>query len=153
MKLMMNGAVTVGTLDGANVEMYEQLGHRSFYLFGLRAEEVDALWAAGYSSVSYYNDSEVLQGIIRTLNRGFCGQSFSDFSQYLLYSKGIPDPYMCLADFASYCSVHDRMNRDYLDKKQWTQMSLDNIAASGIFSSDRSVREYADNIWGIKPVR
>ena len=60
---------------------------------------------------------------------------------------------MCLADFSSYCAVHDKMNNDYLDKKHWTQMSLDNIAASGVFSSDRSVREYADNIWGIKPVR
>ena len=119
----------------------------------MKTNEVDALWASGYSSVSYCNDSEVLQGIIKTLNKGFAGQSFSDFSQYLLYSKGIPDPYMCLADFASYCDVHNKMNKDYSDKKLWSQMSLDNISASGIFSSDRSVREYADNIWNLKPLK
>ncbi|MBO4423401.1 MAG: glycogen/starch/alpha-glucan phosphorylase, partial [Clostridia bacterium] len=153
MKLMMNGAVTIGTLDGANVEMREQLGGRSFYLFGLTTAEVDALWAAGYSSASYYNKSEMLQGIIRTLNKGFNGVSFSDFSSYLLYAKGIPDPYMCLADFASYIDVHNKMVNDYKDQKNWAAMSLDNIAASGVFSSDRSVREYADNIWHIKPLQ
>ena len=153
MKLMMNGAVTIGTLDGANIEMREQLGGKSFYTFGLETHEVDALWSSGYSSVSYYNDSETLQGIIKTLNRGFDGVSFSDFSQYLIYSKGVPDPYMCIADFASYIDVHGRMVSDYADKKLWAQMSLDNIAASGFFSSDRSVREYADNIWGIKPLK
>ncbi len=153
MKLMMNGAVTIGTLDGANVEMYEALGGNSFYLFGLTAKEVDELWASGYSSASYYNKSEILQGVIRTLNRGFDGVSFSDFSQYLLYAKGIPDPYMCFADFASYNDTHNRMTEDMKDERRWAQMSLDNIAASGIFSSDRSVREYADNIWHIKPVQ
>ena len=153
MKLMMNGAVTIGTLDGANIEMREQLGGRSFYVFGLETHEVDALWSSGYSSVSYYNGSETLQGIIKTLNRGFDGVSFEDFSQYLLYGKGVPDPYMCIADFASYLDVHGRMINDYADKKLWSQMSLDNIAASGFFSSDRSVREYADNIWGIKPLK
>lgn len=153
MKLMMNGAVTIGTLDGANVEMYEKLDGKSFYLFGLTTSEVDALWASGYSSASYYNKSEKLQNVIKTLNRGFNGVSFSDFSQYLLYTKGIPDPYMCFADFASYNDVHNRMTEDYKDKTLWAQMSLDNIAASGVFSSDRSVREYADNIWHIKPVK
>ena len=152
MKLMMNGAVTIGTLDGANVEMYEALHGNSFYLFGLTAKEVDELWASGYSSASYYNKSEILQGVIRTLNRGFDGVSFSDFSQYLLYAKGIPDPYMCFADFASYNDTHNKLTEDMKDEKKWAQMSLDNIAASGIFSSDRSVREYADNIWNIKPV-
>ena len=153
MKLMMNGAVTIGTLDGANVEMREQLNEKSFYLFGLKTDEVDSLWASGYSSVSYYSKSEILQQVIKTLNKGFNGQSFSDFSQYLLYAKGIPDPYMCLADFSSYCDTHDRMDADHLDKRLWNSMSLDNIAASGIFSSDRSVREYADGIWHIRPVK
>lgn len=152
MKLMMNGAVTIGTLDGANVEMREQLGSNSFYLFGLKTDEVDSLWASGYSSASYYEKSEILQGVIKTLNRGFNGVSFSDFSQYLLYAQRIPDPYMCFADFASYNEVHNKMIKDYTDRKTWEQMSLDNIAASGFFSSDRSVREYADNIWHIKPL-
>ncbi len=153
MKLMMNGAVTIGTLDGANIEMREQLHNESFYVFGLETHEVDALWASGYSSASYYNGSETLQGIIKTLNKGFDGVSFADFSQYLIYGGGVPDPYMCIADFASYNDVHNKMVRDYSDKKLWAQMSLDNIAASGFFSSDRSVREYADNIWGIKPLK
>ncbi len=152
MKLMMNGAVTIGTLDGANVEMREALDNKSFYLFGLTAKEVDELWASGYSSASYYNKSEILQGVIKTLNRGFDGVSFSDFTQYLLYTKGIPDPFMCFADFASYNDTHNRMTKDTKDRIKWAQMSLDNISASGIFSSDRSVREYADNIWHIKPV-
>lgn len=153
MKLMMNGAVTIGTLDGANIEMREQLGGKSFYVFGLETHEVDALWSSGYSSVSYYNSSDILQGVIKSLNRGFDGVSFEDFSQYLLYGKGVPDPYMCIADFGSYLDVHDRMISDYADKKLWAQMSLDNIASSGFFSSDRSVREYADNIWGMKPLK
>ena len=133
--------------------MREQLDGKSFYLFGLKTDEVDSLWASGYSSASYYAKSDILQEVIKTLNRGFNGVSFSDFSQYLLYAKGIPDPYMCFADFNSYNDVHNRMIQDYKDKKTWAQMSLDNIAASGIFSSDRSVREYADNIWHIKPVK
>ncbi len=152
MKLMMNGAVTIGTLDGANVEMRQQLDGKSFYLFGLKTDEVDSLWASGYSSASYFAKSEILQNVIKTLNKGFNGVSFSDFSNYLLYAKGIPDPYMCFADFASYNDVHNKMMKDYRNKKAWEQMSLDNIAASGIFSSDRSVREYADNIWHIKPI-
>lgn len=152
MKLMMNGAVTIGTYDGANVEMYEQLGGRSFYLFGLRDSEVDSLWASGYSSSEFYSRSDKLRGVIKTLDRGFCGQSFSDFSNYLLYSNGVPDPYMCFADFSSYCEAHGRMDADHGDPKLWAEMSVDNISASGIFSSDRSVREYADGIWHIKPV-
>ena len=151
MKLMMNGAVTVGTYDGANVEMYEKLGGKSFYLFGLRADEVDSLWASGYSSKNFAK-SDTVQNVIKTLNRGFCGYSFSEFSDYLLYCNGVPDPYMCLADFASYVDVHARMNEDYKDKTNWSRMSLDNIASSGEFSSDRSVREYADGIWHIRPV-
>lgn len=152
MKLMINGALTVGTLDGANVEMYEVLGDENFYLFGLRTEQVESLWASGYDSSRYYNESAVLQGVIESLKRGFGGSQFFDVAQYLLYGNGVSDPYMCLADFAPYCAVHDKAITDYRNKEKWARMSLNNIARAGRFAADRAITEYAENIWHTKPV-
>ena len=152
MKLMMNGALTIGTLDGANVEMRDALGGEAFYLFGLNTAEVEALWKSGYESSKYFNESPALRGIIETLNRGFNGESFSDISNYLLFAHGVADPYMCFADFSSYCAVHEKMNADYADREKWAKMSLCNVACSGGFAADRAIREYAERIWHIKPV-
>lgn len=152
MKLMINGAVTIGTLDGANVEMYESLGDDNFFLFGMTADEVDKIWREGYKSSTYYSSSPILKGVVESLNKGFNGVSFADFSNYLLFDGNISDPYMCFADFNSYNAVHNRMDLAYEDRASWLSMSAVNIASAGRFAADRAVKEYADNIWGLTQV-
>ncbi|MBR6534366.1 MAG: glycogen/starch/alpha-glucan phosphorylase, partial [Clostridia bacterium] len=152
MKLMINGAVTIGTLDGANVEMYESLGDENFFLFGMTADEVDKVWREGYKSSTYYSASPILKGVVESLNKGFNGFSFADFSNYLLFDGNISDPYMCFADFNSYNTVHNRMDLAYEDRASWLSMSAVNIASAGRFAADRAVKEYADNIWGLTQV-
>ena len=150
MKFMMNGALTIGTLDGANVEMLAAAGNDNMYIFGLTCNEVDDLWLQGYNAVSYYTRNERLNKIVNYLNTGFAGQSFSHIVNYLLAGHGVADPYMCLADFESYNLTHERAIRDYCDRREWSKKSLINIASSGYFAADRSIREYADNIWNLK---
>ncbi len=153
MKLMLNGALTIGTLDGANVEMAAAVGSDNIYIFGLTASEVDDLWLAGYNSALYYARNERLHRIVDRLNVGFAGESFADVASYLLSGNNVADPYMCLADFDSYSSVHAKMYADYLDREAWSRKMLINIAKGGYFAADRAVKEYADRIWHINPVR
>ena len=152
MKFMINGALTIGTLDGANVEMAEAVGKDNIYIFGLNAKEVDELWKTGYDSVEYYRKNPRLQAIMSLLRKGFAGNSFTDIVNYFMYGQGVSDPYMCFADFESYMGVSAQMRRDYSDRELWNRKSLLNIAGAGHFSSDRSIKEYAENIWHIKPV-
>lgn len=152
MKLMMNGAVTIGTLDGANVEISEAVGSDNIYIFGLETDQVEELWKNGYSAVSYYNNSERLKQAVDYLNIGFDGHCFSDMVSYLISGYGISDPYMCLADFDSYSRTHDIMLRDYDNKEKWNKTALINIASSGFFAADRSIEDYAGNIWNLKKV-
>ena len=150
MKFMLNGAITIGTYDGANVEIINEVGEENFFLFGMRDYEVDELWRHGYSSVLYYQKNEKLRKIIDFLNKGISGKSFESISKYLIGGPVVGDPYMCFADFDSYMEVHKKASHLYFnDKRKWNQMSLMNIASAGKFSSDRTIREYADNIWGI----
>ena len=149
MKLMINGALTIGTLDGANVEMAEAVGRDNIYIFGLTSDEVNDLWLHGYNSALYYARNERLRRIVDRLNVGFCGESFSDLANYLLSGHGVADPYLCLADFDSYNQMHEKMYRDYIDRREWTQKSLVNIAKGGFFAADRAVTEYAERIWGL----
>ena len=152
MKLMMNGAITIGTLDGANVEMAEAVGSNNIYIFGLETQQVEELWKNGYSAAAYYHGSERLKQAVDYLNIGFDGHSFADMVRYLVAGYGISDPYMCLADFDSYSRTHDIMLKAYDDREKWNKMALVNIAASGFFASDRSIEEYAKNIWNLKKV-
>lgn len=152
MKLMINGALTIGTMDGANVEIHEAVGDENMYLFGLTTEEVDDLWKHGYVSANYYNANPKIKDAVSELVTGFAGQSYASFSNYLVMGAGVPDPYMCLADFDSYYQAHERACRDYFDREKWNRMSLRNIASAGIFAADRSIREYADRIWHIRSV-
>lgn len=154
MKLMINGALTIGTLDGANIEMLAAAGNDNMFIFGLNANEVENLWATGYSAAAYYQNNERLKKIVDYLNIGFDGESFSDIATYLLQGMGhgIADPFMCLADFESYRLAHEKALAAYKDPNVWNKMSAMNIAGSGYFAADRSVREYADNIWNLKPV-
>ncbi len=147
MKFMINGALTVGTLDGANVEMSEAVGRDNIFIFGMEADEVADMWANGYNSTDYYFKLPKLRTIIEDLNLGFGGTTFETISNYLLRNYPIADPYMCFADFASYMSCHEKMNETYKNINLWNRMSLKNIAEAGRFSADRSVREYAEKIW------
>ena len=152
MKFMMNGALTVGTLDGANVEMHEVLGDENMFLFGLRADEVTQLKREGYVPQRIYNRDEKLRRCLDALRTGFRdGVSYDDLYQRLLFGAGgsAADEYLLLADFQSYCEAEKRMVSTYADPETWNRMSLHNIARSGIFAADRAVAEYADNIWHV----
>lgn len=154
MKLMINGALTMGTMDGANIEIAEAVGVENIFIFGLRANEVEDVWRKGYSPTSYYQQDESLKKAVDRLKEGFCGMDFSNIHQYLTVGNyGVADPYMCMADFTDYCRVHDEAAACYEDRRRWNAMSLVNIASAGRFAADRAIREYAENIWHIKPVR
>ncbi len=151
MKFMINGALTIGTLDGANVEMAERVGTDNIFIFGLKADEVDEVWRNGYNSSSYYNQDAELRRIIESLIVGFNGCSFAEIANYLLRKSPVADPYMCLADYESYTRTQHKMSELYRnDPTDWNRKSLRNIAAAGYFSADRSVRDYATRIWGLK---
>ena len=153
MKFMLNGAITVGTLDGANVEMLRRVGEENMFVFGLDSKEVEEYWSRGYNAASYYARDEKLMRVIGTLSRGFCGESFADIATYLVSGAGgVADPYMCLADFESYHLTHKDMIEAYADKSRWNRMSLMNIAAGGYFAADRSIEEYARRIWDLKRI-
>ena len=153
MKFMINGALTIGTLDGANVEMAEVCGDENIFIFGLTTEEVNRKWAQGYNSSLYYANNIKLEKVIHALNVGFNGQNFSDIANYLLVGSPIADPYMCLADFGSFSDIHEKADNVYKNKLDWAKKSLNNIASAGIFASDRSIREYADRVWGLKRIK
>ena len=146
MKFMMNGALTVGTLDGANVEMHEVLGDENMFLFGLHADEVARLKAQGYAPQRLCEHDDALKRVVDQLRTGFSdGVSYDDLAQRLLQR----DEYMLLQDFASYCAAEQRMAKTYADRAAWDRMSLLNIARSSIFAADRAVAQYADNIWHV----
>ncbi len=153
MKLMMNGAITMGTLDGANVEIMEACGRDNIYIFGMNTHEVDELWRNGYYSRDFYHNSEKLRKVIDRLYRPIAGQDFSHIADYLINTDyGVSDPFMCLADFESYHYAYRNALVDYEDKEKWSRMSLINTATSGIFASDNSIRKYADEIWHAAPI-
>jgi starch phosphorylase len=133
--------------------MASLLGKDNIFIFGHTAEEVEELWRKGYSSSEYYNANPNLKRAIDSMQAGYAGRSFADIARYLLYSHGVSDPFMCLADYSFYADAHDRMLEAYADRNRWNKMSLTNIAKAGFFAADRSIREYAENIWGIKPVK
>ena len=152
MKFMMNGALTVGTLDGANVEMHDLLGDENMFLFGLRADEVERLKKEGYVPQRLYNRDPVLHRCLDALRSGFRdGVRYDDLYQRLLFGAGgsPADEYFLLADFQAYCQAEKRMAETYRDQTAWNRMSLHNIARSGVFAADRAVAEYADNIWHV----
>ncbi len=146
MKLMLNGAVTLGTLDGANIEIKEAAGDDNIIIFGMKTEEVNALKARGYNPVDYYNNNGVIHEAIERMYRGINGCTFNDVANSLKDR----DPYMVLADFDSYRQAQRYSTECYNDKMKWAKMSLNNIAGAGIFSADRAVSEYAENIWNLR---
>ena len=149
MKLMLNGAVTLGTLDGANVEIAQAAGKENEIIFGMLTPEVNELKAFGYHPSSFINACPQAAEVLDFLERGWNGDSFHEITSNLRTS----DPYMVMADFADYLRAQKDVTRLYNDRETWNRMSLMNIANSGIFSADRSIYDYARNIWHAKPVK
>lgn len=148
MKLMLGGALTVGTLDGANVEICEQVGEDNMFLFGMTTPEVNALKLRGYRPMDFVMNNAVLKNAVDMINSGIGGKEFREVGFGLLNE----DPYMVLADFEDYQRAQKRISETYNDRDRWNQMSLLNIAGAGVFSADRAVADYARNIWHTKPV-
>ncbi len=151
MKFMMNGALTIGTLDGANVEMHEVLGDENMFLFGLKTEEVKEMRDTGYNPYRLYSRDGALHRVLDQISKGFRdGIRYDDIVERLLFGGGSPaDEYMLLADFVSYADAMRRVADTYGDRAKWNQMSLHNIARSGIFAADRSIADYAETIWHV----
>ncbi|NBI68469.1 glycogen/starch/alpha-glucan phosphorylase [Pseudoflavonifractor sp. 60] len=153
MKFMMNGALTIGTLDGANVEMHQQLGDENLFLFGLTTEQVNQRKRDGYRPHEIYLHNHALKRVIDQISAGFDDKVvYSSLSNRLLFGAdgSQADEYMLLADFDSYCEAHRRAAGTYADRTRWNQMSLINIARSGIFAADRSIQDYARDIWHVQ---
>lgn len=149
MKLMMNGAITLGTEDGANVEIHKAVGDDNIIIFGMQTPEVLALQKQGYSPYEYYNNNPELRQALDFIGAGFAGQSFDD----IYYSLKNHDNYMALADFADYRKAQENASKLYSDRDKWNKISLTNIAKSGIFAADRSIEDYARDIWKVEPVK
>jgi starch phosphorylase len=153
MKFCMNGALTIGTLDGANIELREEIGADNFFLFGLSAQEVQARKAEGYRPMDYYAANAHLREVIDLIRGGYFSRGDTELFKPLMDNLLYYDPYMLFADFASYLECQSRVSEVYRDHERWTRMSILNTARSGHFSSDRSIREYCDEIWRVRPVR
>lgn len=153
MKFMINGALTLGTLDGANIEIQELVGDSNIFIYGLTAEEVLHYYQhGGYQSIEYYHhDSRIRQAVDQLVNGFFPGvnNEFEPIFDSLLEEN---DQYFVLKDFASYADIHKKVGETFMDQRKWQKMSLINIAQAGYFSSDRTIKEYADDIWAIKPL-
>jgi len=152
MKFCMNGALTIGTLDGANIEIRSEVGADNFFLFGLSAQEVYDLKASGYRPMDYYNGSQSLRDVIDLIRSGFFSRGDTELFRPLIDGLLHEDPYLLLADFQSYIECQQNAETAYRDTERWTRMSILNTARSGKFSSDRTIREYCADLWRVKPV-
>jgi starch phosphorylase len=152
MKLSLNGALTIGTLDGANIEIREAVGAENFFLFGKTVEEVDALWRAGYRPMDLYEANPRLRAALDLIGSGHFSGGDPWLFRPLLDNLLQHDPYLLLADFDDYVECQSRVDATYRDPERWTRMSILNSARSGGFSSDRTINEYAADIWRIKRV-
>jgi glycogen phosphorylase len=152
MKFAMNGALTIGTLDGANVEIREEVGAENFFLFGLTAEEVQSLQTGGYHPLDYYHGSSELRGVIDAVSSGAFSKGDQELFKPLVDSLLYHDSFLLLADFASYLEAQQQVDMTYRDQDRWTRMAILNAARMGKFSSDRAIREYCEEIWQASPI-
>lgn len=152
MKFAMNGALTIGTLDGANIEIREEVGADNFFLFGLTAEEVSHLKASGYDPLHYYNNNAELKGVIDRIARGDFSHGDTEMFKPIVDSLLYNDQYVLLADYESYVERQQDVANAYTETERWTRMSILNAARVGRFSSDRTIDEYVKEIWCAKPV-
>ncbi len=152
MKFMMNGALTIGTLDGANVEIREEVGEENFFLFGLTSEEVQGIHAEGYLPSDWYQHNAELRAVLNLIRDGYFSRGDREIFRPLLDNLLYHDPYLLLADFQSYVDCQTRVGETWRDNEHWTRMSILNVARSGKFSSDRTIREYCNEVWKVDPV-
>jgi len=153
MKFSLNGALTIGTLDGANVEIRQEVGEENFFLFGLKADEVTQLKADGYRPWDYYRTNESLRGVIDLIRTGYFSHGDPTLFQPLVDSLLHHDPYLLFADYQSYIDCQDQVSQTYRDRDRWTRMSILNTARMSKFSSDRSIAEYCRDIWKVSPIQ
>ncbi|MBJ7900054.1 MAG: glycogen/starch/alpha-glucan family phosphorylase [Cyanobacteria bacterium RI_101] len=152
MKFSLNGALTIGTLDGANIEIREEVGAENFFLFGLTTPEVAQLQSRGYHPWDYYNGNPDLKAVIDLINCGFFSHGDGNLFRPLTDSLLGSDPFLVLADFQAYVEAQAKVGQAYQDQERWAKMSILNVARMGKFSSDRAIREYCQEIWRIEPV-
>ncbi|HEU4589577.1 MAG TPA: glycogen/starch/alpha-glucan family phosphorylase, partial [Steroidobacteraceae bacterium] len=152
MKFQMNGALTIGTVDGANIEICEEVGYENFFLFGLEAHEIAAMRPMGYRPRECLAENEELQAVISLIHEGFFSRGNSTQFQPLIDNLIWHDPYYVIADYQSYADCQMHVDQTYRDQEDWTRMSILNCARSGKFSSDRTIREYCADIWHARPV-
>ena len=153
MKFMMNGALTIGTLDGANVEIREEAGPENFFLFGLTVDEVEALKRDGYRPADVVAKNPELRAVLDLIAGGHFSRGDTEVFRPLIDNLIHHDPFLVLADYASYVECQDRVSAAWQDRDSWSRMSIRNAARSGKFSSDRAIAEYCDEIWGVRPVQ
>ena len=149
---MMNGALTIGTLDGANVEMREEAGPENFFLFGLTADDVHRLYSQGYRPRDYIENNEELADVLRLISDGEFSHGDSGVFAPLVSNLSDHDHFLVLADYADYIRSQHEVSTTWRDVPAWTRMSILNTARSGKFSSDRAIAEYCADIWDIAPV-
>jgi starch phosphorylase len=152
MKFSLNGALTIGTLDGANVEIREEVGAENFFLFGLTAEQVNELKGKGYDPKQVYGSDPELREAVDQIASGRFSRGDRNLFKPLVDSLMVDDPYLLFADYRSYVECQEQVSLVYRDQPKWTQMAILNVARMGKFSSDRSIQEYCDDIWKVKPV-
>ena len=153
MKLALNGALTIGTLDGANIEIRQEVGPDNFFIFGLSTQEVANLKNAGYNPWDYYHANAELKQALDMIASGYFSPEQADRFQSIVNNLTHGgDHYLLLADYASYVAAQERVEALYRDRKQWMRSAILNVAGMGKFSSDRAISEYAQKIWGAIPV-
>jgi starch phosphorylase len=148
----MHGALTIGTLDGANIEIREEVGAENFFLFGLTAAEVEREIRHGYEPAAVYHSNPLLRETLDLIRAGHFSRGDTELFQPLIDNLLYQDPFLVLADFQSYVDCQDQIGASYRDSEHWTRMSILNSARSGKFSSDRAIREYCRDIWKAEPV-
>ena len=152
MKFMMNGALTIGTLDGANIEIREEVGAENFFLFGLNAAEVSQLKRDGYRPHELIEHNPELRAVLELIASGHFSHGDRDVFRPIVENLSWSDPFLVIADYASFIAAQERVDQAWLDSERWTRMSILNTAHSGKFSSDRAIAEYCEQIWGVPSV-
>jgi starch phosphorylase len=152
MKFALNGTLTIGTLDGANIEIREEVGADNFFLFGLTAEQVYELRSKGYNPKQIYDSDPELREAVDRISSGSFSQGDKNLFKPLVDSLLYGDPYLLFADYRSYAEVQEQVSLAYENPAKWTRLSILNVARMGKFSSDRSIKEYCDKIWKTQPL-
>ena len=153
MKFALNGALTIGTMDGANIEIREEVGNENIFIFGLLADEVVKLKSNGYNPRDYYNSNKMLKRVIDMIASDFFNKNEPGIFKSIFDSLLGVDYYCLLADYQAYIDAQDKVSKLYLNQEEWTKKAIFNVARVGKFSSDRSIKEYAEKIWKVEPVK